>query len=212
MHAAPASPTAALRAPRPRSGVARTAVLVAVAGAALLAGCASQPQAMADGDRNAALGSYTTFTFARPLATEVNQEPSALTQHLEQAALREMRSRGFRQTSNQPQLIVNFNANTRQALPAVPTPPRLVSAGYYGYRDGQYAVWPGYRDRNAAAPYPAGTINIDIVDAASKQLVWEAVVPGAIPSGPADTLKPAVDAAVKAAFAGYPKPATSAGM
>jgi Domain of unknown function (DUF4136) len=188
------------------------AVLATVAALALLGGCASTPTAVAESDRTADLAGYRTFGFARPLATDADAQPSALSQHMEQATLREMRSRGLRQTSNQPQLIINFNANTRQATPPVPAPPRLVPAGYYAYRDGQYSVWPGYRDRNAAAPYPEGTINIDIVDAASKQLVWEAVVPGAIPPGSPDALQPAVDAAVKAAFANYPKPPVSVGM
>jgi Domain of unknown function (DUF4136) len=195
--------------PRRALALAGAAGLVMLAG---LAGCASAPQVATSADGNADLSAYRTFTFARPLATELNDQPSALTQHMEQATLREMRSRGFRQTSNQPQLIINFNANTRQAVPPVPAPPRLVPAGYYGYRQGQYAVWPGYIDRNAAAPYPAGTVNIDIVDAASRQLVWEGVVPGAIPPGPAQASQAQVDAAVKAAFAGYPKPPTGAGM
>jgi Domain of unknown function (DUF4136) len=205
MHAAARSP--AVR--RPTLPWSRVATALA---AALLVGCTSAPKAVVDAHSGADLLSYRTFAFARPLATEASGQPSALTQHMEQAALREMRSRGFRQTSNMPQLIINFNANTAQAVPPLPAPPRLVPAGYYAYRDGQYAVWPGYRDRNATAPYPAGTINIDIVDAASKQLVWEAVVPGAIQPGSAEPLQAAVDAAVKAAFAAYPKPPVSAGM
>jgi hypothetical protein len=171
----------------------------------LLGGCSTAPRAVTGADSRADFSGHTTFNFARPLATEATGQPSALTQHMEQATLREMRSRGFRQTSNMPQLIINFSANTAQPVPAVPTPPRLVPAGYYAYRDGQYTVWPGYRDGNAAAPYPPGTINIDVVDAASKQLVWEAVVPGAIPPGSPESLKASVDEAVKAAFAAYPK-------
>jgi Domain of unknown function (DUF4136) len=200
------------RLPVPQRASAPVASLALVSAIALLGACSSVPKAEADADRTADLAGYRTFSFARPLAADANAQPSALTQHMEQATLREMRSRGLRQTSAQPQLIINFNANTRQAAPPVPTPPRLVPGGYYAYRDGQYTVWPGYRDRNATAPYPAGTINIDIVDAASKQLVWEAVVPGAIQPGPSEALQPAVDAAVKAAFANYPKPPASAGM
>ncbi len=187
-----------------RHGVPMAATAV-LAGLALLAGCSTAPKAVSGADSRADLSAYRTFTFARPLATEATGQPSALTQHMEQAALREMRSRGFRQTSNMPQLIINFNANTAQPMPAVPTPPRLVPAGYYAYRDGQYTVWPGYRDGNAVTPYPPGTINIDIVDAARKQLVWEAVVPGAVQPGSPEQMKAAVDEAVKAAFATYPK-------
>lgn len=207
MHVATARPPARRRPTPPRLWCVPAAALLGLLGA-----CTTAPKAVSDADRGADLAGYRTFTFARPLATEANEQPSALTQHMEQAALREMRSRGFRQTSNMPQLIINFNANTPRAVPPVPAPPRLVPAGYYGYRDGQYTVWPGYRDRNAAAPYPPGTINIDFVDAGSKQLVWEAVVPAAIPPGQPDELKPAVDAAVKAAFETYPKPPVSAGM
>jgi hypothetical protein len=196
----------------PRRWAVPVAATLLVTALALLAACSTAPKAVAGADSRADLAGYTTFTFARPLATEAGGQPSALTQHMEQAALREMRSRGFRQTSNMPQLIINFNANTAQPMPTVPTPPRLVPAGYYAYRDGQYTVWPGYRDGNAASPYPPGTINIDVVDAASKQLVWEGVVPGAIQPGSPESLKASVDEAVKAAFAAYPKARAGSAM
>jgi hypothetical protein len=211
MPVADACPPVRRRQPPTRRAVLRVAALAA-ASALALGGCATTPSAGTAADPATDLTRYRTFAFARPLATETNQQPSALTQHMEQAALREMRSRGFRQTSNMPQLIINFNANAATPLPPVPTPPRLVGTGYYSYREGQYTVWAGYRDASATTPYPPGTINIDIVDAARKQLVWEAVVPGAIPPGAPEALKPAVDAAVKAAFEAYPKPPASAGM
>jgi hypothetical protein len=54
--------------------------------------------------------------------------------------------------------------------------------------------------------YTEGTLNIDLVDAKRRQLVWEGVVAGVVTPDKLADPRPAVDAAVKAAMAKFPEP------
>ena len=51
---------------------------------------------------------------------------------------------------------------------------------YYGYRAGFYGGWPGYGWGDQVYQYTEGTLNIDLVDARRKQLVWEGVAVGEV--------------------------------
>ena len=101
-----------------------------------------------------------------------------------------------------PQLLVNFNATLNEKLRVTSVP--SMGYGYYGYRGGLYSAWPMYRDQTTATPYTEGTLNIDVIDAARKQLVWEGVVTGSVTQAQLDNVQAAVDAAVAAAFLKYP--------
>jgi hypothetical protein len=82
--------------------------------------------------------------------------------------------------------------------------------GYYGYRGGMYGTWPMYQDQTTVSQYKEGTLNIDIVDAARKQLVWEAVVTDTITTKKRDNLPKTVDDYMKAAFKKFPVPVPKA--
>jgi uncharacterized protein YijF (DUF1287 family) len=55
------------------------------------------------------------------------------------------------------------------------------------------------------APQSVGTINIDIVDVKRSQLVWEGTVVTAVTDKMLTELQPAVDQAMAAVFAKYPR-------
>jgi len=76
--------------------------------------------------------------------------------------------------------------------------------GYYGYRTGMYAAWPLYFDQTIVTQYKEGTLNIDVIDAARRQLVWESVVTESVTQEMLDNVPAAIDAAVAAAFTRYP--------
>jgi hypothetical protein len=78
--------------------------------------------------------------------------------------------------------------------------------GYYGYRGGMYSTYPMYRDETTVSQYKEGTLNIDIVDTARKQLVWEAVVTDTITQKKRDNLQKTVDDYMTAAFKKFPIP------
>jgi hypothetical protein len=81
-----------------------------------------------------------------------------------------------------------------------------VGRGYYGYRAGMYSAWPAYADQTTVTQYKEGTLNIDVVDVARKQLVWEGVVTESVTQKTLDNIQLAIDTAVAAAFAKYPIP------
>jgi Domain of unknown function (DUF4136) len=191
----------------------RFAHLLPLAAAAVLAlvACASAPDVRVDYDRTADFTRYKTFGFASPLGTDRGGYQSVVSQHLKAATQREMEARGMRLNVEAPELLVNFNASLDDKL-RVTTAPTLatgvgVSRGYYGYRTGMYTAWPMYADQTVVTQYKQGTLNIDIVDAARKQLVWEGVVSNSVTQKMLDNVPAAIDAAVAAAFAKYPLPA-----
>jgi len=185
-----------------------------LAAAALLAsmlalgGCASGPVVRADYDRTADFTSYRTFGFASPLGTDRAGYQSVVSLHLKAATQREMEARGMRLDAAAPQLLVNFNAALTDKLhvSSMPTMGVGMGRGYYGYRTGMYAAWPLYFDQTIVTQYKEGTLNIDVIDAARKQLVWESVVTESVTQDMLDNVPAAIDAAVAAAFARYPVP------
>ncbi len=168
----------------------------------LLGGCASTPEVRVDFDRSADFTQYKTFGFASPLGTDRGGYQSIVSQYLKAATQREMEARGMRLEAGAPQLLVNFNAALNEKLRVTSVP--SMGYGYYGYRGGLYSVWPMYRDQATATPYTEGMLNIDVIDAARRQLVWEGVVTGSVTQVQLDNVQAAIDAAVAAAFLKYP--------
>ena len=191
--------------PLPQS--AATAVLLA---SLLLGGCATGPEVRADHDRTADFASYRSFGFASPLGTDRVGYQSIVSQHLKAAAQRQLEARGLRLDDAAPQLLVNFGAVLSDKLRVTSFPAVGMGWGYYGYRSGMYAGWPLY-EQTMVTPYKEGTLNIDVVDAARRQLIWEAVVTDTVTQKTLDDVPAAVDAAVAAAFAKFPIPVVAGG-
>jgi hypothetical protein len=182
---------------------------LAVAAAVALGGCATAPAVHVDYDRTADFTRYKTFGFASPLGTDRNGYQTILSQYLKVAAQRELEARGMRLDTGAPQLLVNFSANLTDKLRVISSPDMTMGVGlgrgYYGYRAGMYSAWPMY-DSTYVTQYKEGTLNIDVVDAARRQLVWEGVVTDSVTQKTLDNVQAAVDTAVAAAFSKYPVP------
>jgi hypothetical protein len=175
-----------------------------------LGGCATGPDVRVNFDSSTDFTKYRTFAFASPLGTDRGGYQSIVSQHLKTATQRELESRGMRLVESAPQLLVNFSGALNEKLRVTSTPTMTMGmgfgGGYYGYRGGMYSTWPMYTDQTSVRPYTEGTLNIDIVDAARKQLVWEGVVTGTVTQTTLDNVQPSIDTAVTAAFAKYPIP------
>jgi hypothetical protein len=189
----------------------RVVLLASVATGLALAGCASAPTARASFEASTNFAQYKTFAFMSPLDTDRAGYRSIVSQQLMAATQLELAARGMTrvEASASPQLLVNFSANLSEKLQVttMPAPPIMVS-GRYGYRRGVYSTWPGY-DQTTVTQYTQGTLNIDIVDAARKQLVWEGVVTDSVTQKDLDDVQTAIKAAVTAAFTKYPIAATA---
>jgi hypothetical protein len=185
------------------------AVVAAIATAAALAltGCAVGPSARVSYDETVNFAAFKTFTFAKPLGTDKNGYQSIVSQNLMAATQRELEARGMRLAGSEAQLLINFNAKLTQKLQVDTIPVGMgMSGGYYGYRTGMYGGWAMYNNQAMTTPYTEGTLNIDVVDAAAKKMVWEGVVTDTVTEKELNNVAAAINVAVAAAFKKYPVP------
>lgn len=166
----------------------------------VLQACASTPKATANYDRSADFSTYRTFGFVDKLGTDAAGYESLVTQTLKASTRREMQSRGYTYAATNPDLLVNFNARLadKTRVDQVPASPPM----YMGYRRGLYGGWGGYQ--TTVEQYTEGTLNIDLVDAGKRQLVWEGVAVGRITNQQPQNREAKLDAAVVEIFSKYP--------
>jgi hypothetical protein len=76
--------------------------------------------------------------------------------------------------------------------------------GYYGYRGSMYAAWPMYTNDVSTVRYQVGTLNVDVVDARRKQLVWEGVAEGKLRKETMQNPEPAIRSVINQLYQTYP--------
>lgn len=178
------------------------AFLPALAVASLLSACASGPTIRSDYDHNADFAQYRSFGFMSALGTDKSGYSTLLTERLKTATRSQMEMRGYTYNEQSPDLLVNFNAKLQQKTEVTPGMPMPVP--YYGYRAGFYGGWPGYGWGSDVYQYNEGTLNIDLVDARRKQLVWEGVSVGVVDNVAQANSASSVEANVAQIFSRYP--------
>ena len=183
----------------------RLALTFALAGA-LCAGCASQRTAEIRTNiaPNADLSSYSTFGFPEQTGTDRGGYSTIITDYFKAAVTEQMQLRGYRYVDQNPSLLVNFYANVRERTEVRSRPGGPAAFGYYGYRYGLYDAWPMYAQEVDTVTYPIGTANVDVVDAARKQLVWEGVAQGRLRDADMENPRDAISSAVTQLFAKFP--------
>jgi hypothetical protein len=173
-------------------------------GTLVVAACAAQgPTIRAQADPSANFGKYHTFAFYDEVSGTNVAYSSFIAKYLKQSISRQLGTRGFRHDPANPDLLVNFQVLAQDKLSVSQTP-----SGYYGYRRGLYGSWGGMTQTNVST-YKEGTLNIDVVDRASRQLVWEGVAVGQIRDKALDNPQPAIESVVTQVFARFPSAATA---
>ena len=145
--------------------------------AALLSACATGPSIRSDYDQKADFA-LSHLRLHEPLGTDNAGYSSLLTERLKDATRGQMEMRGYVYNTADPDLLINFNGKLQQKTQVTQAPPAI--GPYYGYRSGFYGGWPGYGWGDTVYQYTEGTLNIDLVDARRKQLVWEGVAVGEV--------------------------------
>jgi hypothetical protein len=174
---------------------------MAIVALALLGGCASGPKLRSNHDPSADFSTYRTYGFFERLGTDRSGYSTIVSATLKSAVGNEMDKRGYRLSAT-PDLLINFQARLRrtQEVTSVPGPPPF----YYGYRYGFYGPWPGYDFEPMVRDYTEGTLNIDIVDRARKQLVWEGIAIGEVSEQKLRNPAAALPEVVTRIFSQYP--------
>ena len=172
----------------------------------LLAGCASQPNAFANADPAADFSQYQTYAYFDTLSTDKQQYQSMESNFLKVAVAQEFDKRGLVYDPANPQLRVNFYINTEEKIKSRSVP---TMGGYYSYRDPFYDPWMGYGGvgggyETRIDQYTEGTLSIDVVDTATKKLIWEGSVFGRITKKDVQNLEKTIDEAVAAVMRGFP--------
>ncbi|GGW70478.1 DUF4136 domain-containing protein [Alishewanella tabrizica] len=179
---------------------------VAVLSCALwLNACAFGPQVRSDLAPDTNLASYQTFGFMNELATDRQGYTSLVTQHLKAAVTAEMTARGYRYSEQEPQLLINFNSNVEQRADIrTTTSSTMPIYGYYHYRRGFYHPFAYHQQEVETIRYKVGTVNIDVVDAARQQLVWEGIAEGVLNQKAVEQPREAMANVVNRIFERYP--------
>jgi len=186
--------------------VQRLNILVIALIALTVFGCSSAPKVYSNVDSSADFSNYKTFGFFPELATDRGKYESLESSSLKVSVTDEMERRGFEYAEN-PDLLVNFYIHTKEKVRSRTTP--TMGGGYYGYRDPYYDQWGGYETR--VDQYTEGTLNIDMVDAEQKALVWEGSVSGRITEEVQRNLGREISKAVVDIFTAFPVPPLDAG-
>jgi hypothetical protein len=180
--------------------------LILLLSAFVIAGCASVPDILTDYDRDADFGAYSTYNFVEGAGPDHGNYQSLFTQYVIEAVTVEMENRGYTKSSD-PDLLVNFGAKLADKID-VRTTSAPMTGGYYGYRGGpyRYGAWGGYGygTQTHVSEYTEGTFNIDIIDNARRQLVWEAIGIGRISEKKWDNLEETIKTGVPIYFSTYP--------
>jgi hypothetical protein len=168
--------------------------VVTLAALVLAGGCASSPEISRDVSPLAHFGTYRTFAFFSPLATDRAGYESVLTSRLKDATRRSMEGKGYVYQDTNPDLLLNFYVNVRDKQELVTTPVAGPTVGYYGYRRGYYGGISATSVETVS--YREGTLTIDLVEAGRKLLVWQATAVGSVSAEARKNPGPAIDSAV----------------
>ena len=167
-------------------------------------GCASTPKTISNVAPGADFGSYRTFGFLSVLSTDKENYESMESNFLKVAVAQELDRRGLTY-SESPDLIVNFYIHTQEKVRSRSVP---TTGAYYGYRDPFYDPWGGYgmgvAYETRVDQFTEGTLNIDVIDAATRKLVWEGAVSGRITDKDLRNLEQTIDEAVAAVMSDFP--------
>jgi len=174
-------------------------VVAALAGASLVAGCAVNP-VTSDYDSSADFNKYRSFNFVARQSADGEPYKSLLDKRLEAAITSEMQARGYKlvEAGAATDLVVDYHAHVEEKQKIVSSPEPV----HWGR--GWYDPWPAYNNTVRSVDYKQGTLIINLVDAATKQMVWQGTMQGTVKRSDLENPSAAVAAAVGKMFSEYP--------
>jgi len=169
----------------------------------LLAACSTGPRISSELDPSADFSRYRSFAFHEPLAVDMLGYSTPTSNQMRQAARAQLEARGYVYDASSPDLLVNINAYLQERVD-VSSMPEVDYDYYYSYRARSYVAMPYWRDRTRVHRYTVGTMNVDLVDAGQRRLVWTGVAVGRVGRNSVEQRGARIDAAMAGIFARYP--------
>lgn len=185
--------------------ISRLRTVLVLAAAVVVAACASQgPRIRSSKDSSVDFTQYRSFAFVTPLGTDRANYESLVSRTLKATASRELEVRGLVYDEAAPDLLVNFSGRLDEKLRVSPSPSLSMGVGYYGYRHGIYGTWPLYHETDIQQ-YTQGTLNVDVIDARRRQMVWEGVAIGRVTAKTHKNVEAAIKSVMPDIFATFPR-------
>jgi len=181
-----------------RSSWIRGVALVALA--ATLVACATRPDVRTQSAPALDVQKYQSFGFVEKPDTDKAGYTTLTTRYLKDAVTREMAARGYT-LSEHPDLLVNFSVGSKDKVEGSAWPDVGVGWGRWSRGWG----WGGTYGGRDIRTITEGSLTIDVVDEQHKELIWSGTAKGRITSKTENNPQPAIDEAVAAIFAKYPK-------
>ncbi len=148
-------------------------LMIAIALLALaVVGCSPYRIVRNQADNAATWGTYRTFAFVDTNRIEPTPRDAyqAAVAEVKQAVATEMTRRGYQQTSDNPDLLVNIGAVVKEKTQTRPTTiyeaPLYIGQRRYSWRSQEIPV----------GTYEEGTVSLHIVDAQRNALLWDVAV------------------------------------
>jgi hypothetical protein len=176
-------------------------IVLAASAALLLSACQTRPQIRTQSAPELNALQYQTFGFIDHPNTDNANYTTLTTRYLKDAVTREMVARGYTQ-SDKPDLVINFQVGSKDKVESTPGPAVGVGYGRWGWRNWGWGVGYGGSDVRTVTE---GSLTIDVVDQQKKELVWSGTAQGRLTQKAMNHPQPAIDDAVTAIFAKYPK-------
>ena len=171
--------------------------------ATAFAGCAaSGPTVVANRAPDFNVANYQSFSFMQPLGSDRGGARTLLSQHLVDATTRELEMQGLRHADTNGDLLVNFVVSTRETISSRPS-----SGVSMHHGRGRYNTWGGYSMHMSTTEIvqrTEGTIDVDVVDRARNQLVWEGAASGRVTDSTRRNLEETVHNAITDIFTQFP--------
>jgi hypothetical protein len=175
---------------------------LAAAGLAIaLSACQTRPEIRTQSAPELNALQYQTFGFIDHPNTDNASYTTLTTRYLKDAVAREMLARGYTQ-SDKPDLVINFLVGSKDKVESTPGPAVGVGYGRWGWHGAGWGVGYGGRDIRTVTE---GSLTIDVVDHGKSELVWSGTAEGRLTRKVLENPQPAIDDAVSAIFARYPK-------
>jgi Domain of unknown function (DUF4136) len=187
-----------------RATTMRLAALGGIAALAL-AGCETGPDIRADYDKGVDFGKYRTYNFLAASGGSSGDPQSLAMRLLQNAASREMESRGYTKADT-ADLLINFKGKLEEKTDIQSTPAPMYGAGY-GYRGWYGAPYGAYGyggTEVSTRRYNVGTLVMDVVDREKKQVVFQGGAEQEVTKKMLEDREALINGAVAAIFAKYP--------
>jgi hypothetical protein len=160
-----------------------------------VAGCGTTSQVFTDYDKSAHLTEFKTFGWSTPLSIEARNNPLYYNElndkRIMNAVAVQLESKNYKH-SEDPDLLIHYHIIIEDKT--------VMRTDPYGYYYGPYWM----RSQVSVYEYQEGTLIIDLMDAATDNLVWRGWMTNFLKSQKPEKMEESINEAVRMIFAEFP--------